>query len=104
MVELLPLCASTAFEADAVVHHPKMMELIDLFRKRHSEVVSHVAPIGWSFIGYKGRRTLSILSNQKPLLSKIGLGPLICRRVCSPDQIADPLSIPPIAVRFVSIS
>ena len=38
------------------------MEMIALFRKRHPEVVSHVAPTDKGFIGYKGRRLLSILN------------------------------------------
>ena len=41
------------------------MEMIALFRKRHPEVVSHVAPTDQGFIGYKGRRLLSILNKQK---------------------------------------
>ena len=39
--------------------------MIALFRKRHPEVVSHVAPTSEGFIGYKGRRLLSILNKQK---------------------------------------
>ena len=38
MVGLLPLCASTVFEEDLVTRHPRLMELIALFRKRHPEV------------------------------------------------------------------
>ena len=45
--------------------YPKLMEMIALFRKRHPEVVSHVAPTDEGFIGYKGRRLLSILNKQK---------------------------------------
>ena len=41
------------------------MEMIALFRKRHPELVSHVAPTDEGFIGYKGRRLLSILSKKK---------------------------------------
>ena len=44
MVGLLPLCASTIFEPDAVTKHPRLMELIALFRERHPEVVAQVAP------------------------------------------------------------
>ena len=44
LVGLLPLCASTVFESDAVERFPKLMEMIALFRKRHPEVVAHVAP------------------------------------------------------------
>jgi len=65
MVGLLPLCASTLFESDAVTRYPKLMEMIALFRKRHPEIVSHLAPTDEGFIGYKGRRLLSILNKQK---------------------------------------
>ena len=41
------------------------MELIAQFRKRHPELVSQVAPTEEGFIGYKGRRLLSILNKQK---------------------------------------
>ena len=65
LVGLLPLCASTVFEADAVTRHPKLMELIAQFRERHPELVSQVAPTDAGFIGYKERRLLSILNKQK---------------------------------------
>jgi hypothetical protein len=65
MVGLLPLCASTVFEGDAVKRHPKLMEMIALFRKRHPELVSHVAPTDGSFVGYRDRRLLSILNRPK---------------------------------------
>jgi hypothetical protein len=41
------------------------MEMIALFRKRHPELVSQVAPTDSGFIGYKGRRLLSILNKNK---------------------------------------
>ena len=53
MVGLLPLCASTVFEGDAVTRYPRLMEMIALFRKRHPELVAHVAPTDAGFIGYK---------------------------------------------------
>jgi hypothetical protein len=65
LVGLLPLCASTVFEGDAVTRYPKLMEMIALFRKRHPDLVSHVAPTDEGFIGYKGRRLLSILNKEK---------------------------------------
>ncbi len=71
LVGLLPLCASTVFDADSVARHPKLMEMIALFRKRHPELVSHVAPTDEGFIGCKGRRLLSIL-NQKKLERVLG--------------------------------
>ena len=39
--------------------------MIDLFKKRHPELVSHVAPTDAGFIGYKDRRLLSILNKKK---------------------------------------
>ena len=39
--------------------------MIALFRKRHPMAVSHVAPTDQGFVGYKGRRLLSILNKQK---------------------------------------
>jgi hypothetical protein len=53
------------FEPDFTTHYPKPMELIALFWKRHPELASHVAPTDAGFIGYKGRRLLSILNKKK---------------------------------------
>ncbi len=65
LVGLLPLCASTVFEGDAVARYPKLMEMIELFKKRHPELVSHVAPTDKGFVGVNDRRLLSILNKQK---------------------------------------
>src|SRR5262245_30776995 len=65
MVGLLPLCASTVFEGDVTARHPKLLEMIELFRKRHPELVSHVAPTDQGFIGHNERRLLSILNKTK---------------------------------------
>jgi len=65
MVGLLPLCASTVFEADVATRYPKLTEMIALFRKRHPELVAHVSPTDEGFVGYKGRRLLSILNRSK---------------------------------------
>jgi hypothetical protein len=65
LVGLLPLCASTVFEARDATRFPRLAEMIALFRKRHPELVSHVAPTDEGFIGYKGRRLLSILNKEK---------------------------------------
>ena len=65
LVGLLPLCASTVFEVDSTSRYPKLMEMIALFKKRHPQVMSHVAPTGEGFVGYKGRRLLSILNRKK---------------------------------------
>jgi hypothetical protein len=65
MVGLLPLCASTFFEAEDVERHPKLMELLELFKKRHPELVARIAPTAHGYIGYKGRRLLSLLNKTK---------------------------------------
>jgi hypothetical protein len=65
MVGLLPLCACTVLEGDMLTRHPKLMELITLFKERHPQVVEHVAPTTAGFIGHAGRRLLSPLSQKK---------------------------------------
>jgi len=65
LVGLLPLCASTVIEGDAATKFPRLAEMIALFRKRHPELVSHVAPTDEGFIGWKGRRLLSTLNRKK---------------------------------------
>jgi len=42
MVGLLPFCAATVFESDAMARHPRVLELIDLFRTRHLEVMTQI--------------------------------------------------------------
>jgi hypothetical protein len=65
MVGLLPLCACTMFEADTLASHPRLAELIALFRERHPEVVAKVAPTEQGYIGQGGRRLLSPLSKKR---------------------------------------
>jgi hypothetical protein len=65
LVGLLPLCASTVVEADVATGYPKLTELIELFKERHPEVVSHIAPGDHGFLGYKNRRLLSVLNKRK---------------------------------------
>src|SRR3974390_903396 len=65
VVGLLPLCASTFFEGDETQRHPKLMELIELFKKRHPDLVAHVAPTEEGFAGYRGRRLFSLLNRKK---------------------------------------
>jgi hypothetical protein len=67
LVGLLPLCASTVFETGLIKRFPKMQELIALFRKRHPEVIAHIAPFGGQFRGYKDRVLLSTLNKEKLL-------------------------------------
>src|SRR5258705_13175567 len=65
LVGLLPLCASTVIEPALATRYPKLMELVALFKKRHPELISHVAPTEGVFIGYKDRRLLSILNKKQ---------------------------------------
>ena len=65
MVGLLPLCASTVFEAGTVARNPRMMELIDIFKKRHPTLLSHIAPADSAFKGYADRRLLSVCNKEK---------------------------------------
>ena len=66
MVGLLPLCASTVFEGSAnLVQHPRLMGLIELFKKRHPELLKHIAPADGKFIGYAERRLLSVCNKEK---------------------------------------
>jgi len=66
MVGLLPLCASTVLEPMGVLaRHPRLVDLIDLFKKRHPELLTHVAPADDKFIGYAERRLLAVCNKQK---------------------------------------
>jgi len=65
MVGLLPLCAATVFEGESLERMPKLRELIALFRQRHPDVFSHIAPTEEGYIGYGGRRLLSVLNKKK---------------------------------------
>jgi Mannosylglycerate hydrolase MGH1-like glycoside hydrolase domain len=65
MVGLLPLCAANVFDEGAMAKHPRMLELIDLFRKRHPEVVKKISVSDDSFIGFGGRRLASVCNKEK---------------------------------------
>ena len=45
--------------------HPRMMELIELFRKRHPDLLKHIAPADGTFKGYADRRLLSVCNKEK---------------------------------------
>ena len=100
MVGLLPLCASTMFEADLATRHPKLVELIALFKKRHPEVVAHVAPTIDGFIGHAGRRLLSPLTRDEARARPL----LPARREGVPRPVRHPLPLapPPRATRSSS--
>jgi hypothetical protein len=65
MVGLLPLCAATVFEGGAMAEHPRMVELMALFRKRHPEVLKQIAIADGTFEGYAQRRLASVCNKQK---------------------------------------
>jgi hypothetical protein len=66
MVGLLPLCASTVFEpSGTVLRHPRLLKLIELFRKRHPELLRHIAPADEKFEGYAGRRLFAVCNKKK---------------------------------------
>jgi len=65
MVGLLPLCASTVLEAGYLQKHPRLTELIEIFRKRHPDVLEQIAPMDEKFVGYKNRRLLSVVNKKK---------------------------------------
>jgi len=66
MVGLLPLCAATVFEKGTFLQHPRIFELIELFRKRHPEVMKRIATADDpSTGGYDGRRLTSVCNKEK---------------------------------------
>jgi hypothetical protein len=66
MVGLLPLCAATVLEANGVLkRHPKLLELVEVFRRRHPQTLKHIAPADGSFKGYNDRRLLSVCNKEK---------------------------------------
>jgi hypothetical protein len=71
MVGLLPLCASTVFEAGIAERHPRLMELMELFKKRHPDILKHLSDSGEGFIGRGGRRILAVCNKKKlePILA-----------------------------------
>jgi hypothetical protein len=65
MVGLLPLCASTVFEPGILKRLPRMLELIDLFAKRHPDVINHLRGSDHAVVGHNGRRLLAVLNKKK---------------------------------------
>jgi Glycosyl hydrolase family 63 C-terminal domain len=66
MVGLLPLCAATVFEPGTAEKHPRIFELIQLFRKRHPEVMKKIATADDPSIGgYAGRRLAAVCNKEK---------------------------------------
>jgi len=66
MVGLLPLCASTVLEATGIVaRSPRLKALIETFKKRHPDLLKHIAPGDETFAGYAGRRLMSTCNKKK---------------------------------------
>ena len=66
MVGLLPLCASTVFEASGILaRHPRLAELTELYKKRHPDLLKQIAPADGSFVGYAERRLFSVCNKEK---------------------------------------
>jgi Mannosylglycerate hydrolase MGH1-like glycoside hydrolase domain len=65
LVGMLPLCASTVFEEDALTKLPRLKEMVELARKRHPDLIDHIAPTDEGFKGYRNRRLLAILNKKK---------------------------------------
>ena len=66
MVGLLPLCAATVFEHDTLTKHSRISELINLFRKRHPEVLKKIIRADDPSVGgYAGRRLTSVCDKRK---------------------------------------
>ena len=68
MVGLLPLCATTCVEQATLDKHPRITELVNLFRKRHPEVIQKIASAEDINVGgYMGRRLLTACNRPKLL-------------------------------------
>jgi hypothetical protein len=66
MVGLLPLCASTVLEPTGVVaRSPRIKDLVETFKKRHPDLLKHIAPADEKFVGYGGRRLMSVCNKDK---------------------------------------
>jgi hypothetical protein len=66
MVGLLPLCASTVLEPTGILaRSPRLRELVETFKKRHADLLKHIAPADDKFVGYRGRRLMSVCNKEK---------------------------------------
>jgi mannosylglycerate hydrolase MGH1-like protein len=65
LVGLLPVCAAAVLEADAATRFPRLLELVNLFRTRHPELMTQIAVEDNSFIGYAGRRLGAVANKEK---------------------------------------
>ena len=66
MVGLLPLCAATVIEPTGILaRHPRLRELMEVFKRRHPELLAHIAPADEKFVGYGGRLLLAVCNKDK---------------------------------------
>jgi hypothetical protein len=66
MVGLLPLCATTVIEPTGILaRHPRLRELMEVFKKRHPELLAHIAPADEKFVGYRGRLLMAVCNKDK---------------------------------------
>jgi hypothetical protein len=66
MVGLLPLCASTVVEpAGIMAKSARVRELAETFKERHPDVLKHISPADEKFVGYAGRRLMSVCNKEK---------------------------------------
>jgi hypothetical protein len=66
MVGLLPLCATTVIKHEVATKYPRLTELLNLFRKRHPEVIQKIASAeDLEKGGYMGRRLLTTCNRPK---------------------------------------
>ena len=66
LVGLLPLCAATVFEPGVAEAHPRISELIQLFRERHPDVAKKIATADDPTMGgYMGRRLAAVCNKEK---------------------------------------
>ncbi len=66
MVGLLPLCASSVLEpVNLLARSARVRELIETFKKRHPELLKHIAPADETFVGYAGRRLMAVCNKKK---------------------------------------
>lgn len=66
LVGLLPLCASTVLEPTGIVaKSPRLKALVETFWKRHPDLLKHIAPADENFVGYGGRRLMSVCNKEK---------------------------------------
>jgi hypothetical protein len=65
VVGLLPLGAAIIFEPETIADHPRIQEMMALFRKRHPEVLHKITGVEGLFVGHGGRRLASVCNKEK---------------------------------------